>query len=249
MIRAVIFDLDGTLIETEQLKAESYARAAVQLRPDAFSEAEALSAFADFVGGSREEVSKGMMNRFGLEDSARARMSEFGASEPWQVYTRLRLRLFEETVADENVLRNAAWKHNVELLCQVRAANCKVGLATMSYCPQVERSLRALDLENAFDFIATREDVENPKPDPEIYLLAAKALGFPPQECMIVEDSVTGVRAGLEAGSLVLAVATPLTRRKLHESGLLDAHHIVDSPDALQETMRHVLEHHQQGHS
>lgn len=243
MIRAVIFDLDGTLIETEQLKAQSYARAAVQLKPGAFSEAEAIAAFADFVGGSREEVSKGMLARFGLEAAARARMSEFGASEPWQVYTRLRLRIFEEIVADEATLRNAAWKHNVDLLHQVRSANCKVGLATMSYCPQVERSLRALGLEDAFDFIATREDVENPKPDPEIYLLVAKALGVPPHECMVVEDSVAGVRAGLAAGSLVLAVATPLTRRKLHESGLLPVHHIVDSPESLQETMAHVLAH------
>ncbi len=243
MIRAVIFDLDGTLIETEQLKAESYARAAIQLKPGSFSEVEAISAFGDFVGGSREEVSKGMLDRFGLEDSARARMTEFSASEPWQVYTRLRLRIFEEIVADENILRKAAWTHNVDLLHQVRAANCKVGLATMSYCPQVERSLRVLGLENAFDFIATREDVENPKPDPEIYLLAARALGFPAAECMVVEDSVAGVQAGLAAGSLVLAVATPLTRRKLHESGSLDNHHIVDSPEALQETMAHLMAH------
>ncbi len=71
MIRAVIFDLDGTLVETEQLKAESYARAAIQLKPNTFSESEAISAFEDFVGGSREEVSKGMLYRFRLEDSAR----------------------------------------------------------------------------------------------------------------------------------------------------------------------------------
>ena len=248
MIRAVIFDLDGTLLETEQLKAESYARAAIQLKPNVSSESQVISAFGDFVGGSREEVSKGMMNRFDLENAARIRMAEFGASEPWQVYTRLRLRIFEEIVADENILRQAAWKHNVDLLHQVRAANCKVGLATMSYCPQVERSLHALELENAFDFIATREDVENPKPDPEIYLLVAKALDVPATECMVVEDSVAGVRAALAAGSLVLAVATPLTKRKLHESGLLDDHHIVDSPEDLQETLAHLMAHHNQEH-
>jgi beta-phosphoglucomutase-like phosphatase (HAD superfamily) len=113
----------------------------------------------------------------------------------------------------------------------------------MSYCTQVERSLNALGLENAFDFIATREDVENPKPDPEIYLLVAKALGVSPEACMVVEDSVAGVKAGLAAGAVVLAVATPLTRRKLHESGLLDEHHIVNSPEALQETMAHLMNH------
>ncbi len=244
MIRAVIFDLDGTLVETEQLKAKSYARAAIQLRPNIFSESEAISAFEDFVGGSREEVSKGMLQRFGLEDAACIRMTEFSANEPWQVYTRLRLRIFEEILSDESVLKKAAWPHNIDLLNKVRAEQCKVGLATMSYCPQVERSLRALELERAFDFIATREDVENPKPDPEIYLLVAKALDVPPSECMVVEDSVAGVRAGLAAGSLVLAVATPLTRRKLHESGLLDDHHIVDSPSELHTTMAHLLAHH-----
>ncbi|MBI3150689.1 MAG: HAD family phosphatase [Chloroflexi bacterium] len=244
MIRAIIFDLDGTLLATEQLKAESLARAAVQLKPGAFSEADAILAFEDFVGGSREEVSKGMLQRFGLEDAARIRMAEFSANEPWQVYTRLRLRIFEEFLADESVLKKAAWTHNIDLLNKVRAEQCKVGLATMSYCPQVQRYLHALGLENAFDFIATREDVENPKPDPEIYLLVAKALDVPPAECMIVEDSVAGVRAGLAAGSLVLAVATPLTKRKLHESGLLDDHHIVDRPEDLQETIAHLMAHH-----
>jgi HAD superfamily hydrolase (TIGR01509 family) len=244
MINAVIFDLDGTLVETEQLKAESYARAAIHLRPGVFSQAEAMAAFEDFVGGSREDVSKGMLQRLGLEDAARIRMAEFSASEPWQVYTRLRLQIFEAILADESVLKRNAWPHNLELLRRVRAENCKVGLATMSYCPQVERSLHALELENAFDFIATREDVENPKPDPEIYLLVAKALNVLPSECMVVEDSVAGVRAGLAAGMLVLAVATPLTRRKLHESGLLEDHHIVDSPSELQETIVHLVAHH-----
>jgi beta-phosphoglucomutase len=244
MIKAVIFDLDGTLIETEQLKAESYSRAAIHLRPGAFSQAEVIAAFEDFVGGSREDISKGMLNRFGLEDAARTRMTEFGASEPWQVYTRLRLQIFEEIIADEAVLKKAAWTHNIDLLNQVRSADCRIGLATMSYCTQVKRSLHALRLENAFDFIATREDVENPKPDPEIYLLVANKLRVPPGECMVVEDSVAGVRAGLAAGMLVLAVATPLTRRKLHESGLLEDHHIVYSPSELQETIVHLVAHH-----
>ncbi|HEX9326086.1 MAG TPA: hypothetical protein VF915_06185 [Reyranella sp.] len=78
MIEAMIFDLDGTLVETEQLKALSYARAAVALSPATVAEAAMLEAFRDLVGLSRQEVATALLERFGLEDAARARMAEFG---------------------------------------------------------------------------------------------------------------------------------------------------------------------------
>ena len=56
MIKAMIFDLDGTLVQTERLKALSYARAAMELCPYSLSEADAVAAFKDFVGLSRHEV-------------------------------------------------------------------------------------------------------------------------------------------------------------------------------------------------
>ena len=90
IIRAFIFDLDGTLVETEELKALSYARAAVELRPD-LDEAEVVEAFKDFVGRSRQEVAAGLVRRFGLEEATRSRMAGFGVNTPWQVYIRVRL--------------------------------------------------------------------------------------------------------------------------------------------------------------
>ena len=60
MIRAFVFDLDGTLVETEELKALSYARAATALRPD-LNEGEVIAAFGDLVGLSRREVAGGLM--------------------------------------------------------------------------------------------------------------------------------------------------------------------------------------------
>jgi beta-phosphoglucomutase len=72
VIRAFVFDLDGTLVETEKLKALSYARAAKQLRPGP-DEGEVVADFEDFVGLSRQEVAVGLMRRFDLEDAAHAR--------------------------------------------------------------------------------------------------------------------------------------------------------------------------------
>jgi HAD superfamily hydrolase (TIGR01509 family) len=245
MIIAVIFDLDGTLVKTEQLKALSYARAALQLRPGALGEAEVLEAFKEVVGLSRQEVATRLMQRFGLEEASRARMSDFGVTMPWQAFVRVRLQIYEAMLMDETLIREYQWPHNMKLLSQVRAARCKVALATMSHRPQAQRVLKALELSDAFDFVATREDVEHGKPDPEIYLCAARALAVSPSACLVVEDSPAGVQAGLAAGMYVVAVSTPLTQVRLHESGALSPQHIVDDPATLSAIVEHILADHQ----
>jgi len=244
MILAAIFDLDGTLVDTERLKALSYARAALELCPDCITEAEALDAFKDVVGLSRHEVATTLVEWFGLEEAARARMAEFGVSTPWQAYLQVRLRIYEELLADPQLLFEHQWPHSIALLRTVKQSCRKTALATMSYCPQVQRVLSALGLNGVFDFIATREDVEHGKPDPEIYLLVARELGFPPSECLVVEDSPAGVQAALEAGMNVVAVSTPLTRKRLHESGLLPSDRIVDDPSTLPEVVARIIEEH-----
>jgi beta-phosphoglucomutase len=112
MIRAFVFDLDGTLVETEELKALSYARAAAELRPD-LNEGEVTEAFKDFVGLSRQEVAVGLIRRFGLEGAARTRMAEFGVDTPWQAYVQIRLRVYETLVADTELVVAHSYPHNI----------------------------------------------------------------------------------------------------------------------------------------
>ena len=244
MIRAMIFDLDGTLVQTERLKALSYARAAIELCPREITEEEVLEAFKEVVGLSRREVAQALVERFDLESAARVRMAEFGVSAPWQAFVQVRLRIYEEMLADPEVLLNNQWPHNMALLEEARRAHCKVGLATMSYCAQVQRVLEILNLTDTFDFVASRDDVEHGKPDPEMYLLVAGELGVPPSECLVVEDSPTGVKAGLAAGMNVVAVSTPFTRRRLHEMALLPSGHVVDDPATLPNVVAHIVAHH-----
>jgi len=243
MIRAMIFDLDGTLVQTERLKAISYARAALELCPDAIRENDVIEAFKDVVGLSRREVANALVKRFDLTKKSRERMAAFGLAAPWQAYVQVRLAIYRQMLANPQVIRDNQWPHNMALLNQARQANCKVGLATMSYCPQVQRVLEILELTQAFDFVASRDDVDRGKPDPEMYLMVAKELGVSPSECLVIEDSPTGVKAALNAGMRVVAVSTPFTQKRLHESNLLPAAHIVDDPATLPSVVAHVVEH------
>lgn len=246
MILATIFDLDGTLIDTERLKALSYARAAVELNPQGIKEAEVIEAFQDVVGLSRQEVATTLVARFNLEELSRRRMAEFAVSTPWEAFVGIRMRYYGELLADIPMLKASQWPHNIQLLRETRACGCgKLALATMSYRPEVLRILFALEITDEFDLILTREDVKKGKPDPEIYLLAAEKLDIPANECLVVEDSANGVQAAVAAHMAVVAVSTPLTRAGLHQSGLLPPNHIVDDPSQLPRVVVHVILHHE----
>ncbi len=243
MIEALIFDLDGTLVQTERLKALSYARAAIELRPGAVDEDEVLAAFKQVVGRSRQEVAEALLKRFGLQEAARARVAQYGVHEPWQAFVQIRLGYYHAMLKDPQVLLADQWPHNIALLQVARRAGCKVALVTMSTCVQARHVLEALKLGDAFDFVATRDDVEMGKPDPEIYRLALQALKVPADRAVAIEDSPVGVRAALAAGVHVVAVATPFTRDGLHALHSLPPEWIVDEADALPRVVERMVEH------
>lgn len=133
MIRAIIFDLDGTLVRTEHV-----------------------------------------MDTLGLGEASAGRMAEFGVAEPWQAFVQIRLAVYSAMTADQDLLRENRWLHNVAL---ARGLGCRVGLATASSCKAAKRVHEAIELSDAFDFIATDDDVECGKPDPEISNAARRPSG------------------------------------------------------------------------
>ena len=241
MIQAFIFDLDGTLVKTEQLKALSYARAAVELCPRDVSKDEVIEAFKEFVGLSRREVATGLMKKFELELKAASLTEQFGVKKPWQAYVQVRLKYYEQFLADAELLRDNRWPHANELLERARDSSCKVALATMSHRKQVTEVLEILDLQNSFSVVATRDDVEEGKPDPEIYNLVAAELGVAPENTLVIEDSPAGVKAALAANMHVLAVATPFTKKRLHDAQILPENLIVDDHEQLISTVNTLM--------
>lgn len=233
MIETMIFDLDGTLVQTEKLKAKSYARATVWLCPGTITEDEVVEAFKDVVGRSRREVAQALLERFNLHQAARVRMDEYGVDAPWQAFVQVRLDINEDMITDRNVLRENQWSHNRALLEQARQDCRQVALATMSHCDRTNQILGVLDLSDGFDFVATRDDVDHGKPDPEIYQLVAEELDVAAEDCLVVEDSPSGIQAALNANMHMVAVATPFSGDELAKLETLDPRWIVHDPDDL----------------
>jgi len=242
MILAMIFDLDGTLVKTEWLKSLSYAKAIQLLSPKPVTTEDVQQVFTEVIGRSREVVASTLVERFGLQEATRERMAETRAKQPWQVLTEVRLKIYSEMLANAKVLRASQWPHNVELLRIARRTGCRTALASMSSREQVLYILQVIGLANQFDVILTREDVECPKPDPEIYLQAARRLTLRPEQCLVIEDSPVGVQAALAAGMNCIAVTSPFTRQGLHVQNLLPSEWIVDDPETLPNVVARLID-------
>jgi len=241
VIRAIIFDLDGTLVRTEDLKALSYARAAVSLRPGELEEADVVEAFKDVVGLPREEVSEWLLRRFSLEEPVRARVKGKGARSLWEEFAEVRLSIYEQMLDSPGLLMEYACPYNASLLDYARSEGFHTGLATMSHRPQATKVLSILQLQSKFSVIATRDNVQRGKPDPEIYLSVAQQLGVPARESLVIEDSVNGIRAAIAAEMPCIAVTSNFTRRSVHESGLVEKRWIVDNPVLLLTVARQMI--------
>jgi beta-phosphoglucomutase len=243
-MRALIFDLDGTLVQSEKLKAQSYAVAAQQVASLDEPDVRAIEAYREIVGSARDIASKHVMDALALEPFLRPLMPVLNARSPEQVLTALHVKIYNDLVADPAVIRENEWPHTTALLRTAKDSFCFTGLATMSQRPEAEHVLRSLDLLTHLDAILTREDVAEAKPDPEIYLLAAQRLGVEPAECLVLEDSVMGVRAGVAAGMNVIAVATPFTECALHRELPVPIEWVVRDPAQLANVVRRKIEAH-----
>lgn len=237
MIKALIFDLDGTLVQTEILKAKSYAKAAVEL-DKSLTEDEVMEAFKDFVGLPRKEVAVGLLKRFKLEEPAGRRIEEFHVHKPWQAFVDIRMDTYYSMISDPDILKEHLCPYNLGLLKWARGEGYPTGLGTMSERREAFRVLDVLGIRSEFDFIATIQDVNHGKPDPEIYNLLADELRVPHSGSLVIEDSSSGVKAAMAASMNCIAVTTDFTRESVHQIPPNDSLRIVDSPPELLETAK-----------
>ncbi|MFJ3471772.1 HAD family hydrolase [Microbacterium maritypicum] len=193
---AVLWDMDGTLVDTEP-----YWMAAE-------------TALVESFGGSWTHEDALQLVGSGLIDSAVILQNAGVAMEAEAIVSHL-TDVVQESLRTQGVPFRPGAR---ELLRDLRAAGIPTGLVTMSLRRMALNVVDLIDFE-AFDIVVAGDDVDNPKPHPEPYLQAAALLDVDIAEVIVIEDSPTGVRAGLASGALTLAVPhiVPLDHLGAHE--------------------------------
>ena len=225
MIRAFIFDLDGTLVETELLKARAYAAVSQDLLGFDGPDERAIDLYRRIVGATDETAARAMADELGLAGKL---LHE--DEEPWRALQRLQSDRYRSEFATGNGLRAAAYPHTLELLRQQAAYGMAVAVATSSFTAQARRVTSELGIERLLNALVGRDQVTRGKPDPEIYLKTAAILGVAPRKTVVIEDSAIGLEAAVRAGMRCIAVASAFSADGLREQSLLDQEWCVYEP-------------------
>jgi len=230
LIRALIFDMDGTLVDTEGLKARAYGEVVRKLLGNPASERRAMEMYGRFVGLTDEGLARGLVDELDMAGSLEPAMAEYGVSEPWDALNRLRYDLYSSSYGTAEGLRDAAYPHAVALARDQHEQGKTVAVATSSLTGEARRVLGAIGLLDILAAIVGCDQVEKPKPDPEIYLRTASTIGVSPDEVMVVEDSPVGIAAARAAGMAWVAAANGFTASALRREPREDQQWIAYTP-------------------
>lgn len=199
MKKGAIFDQDGLLFDSEAIFARSWVEAGRQMG------FEVPPVFCTAVSGSSGP---------GMERIVQGYFPDIDC----KAYIDL---VFKISYAEQaRCLPEKPGVH--ELLSYLKQQGCKLAVASSSHRDKILFNLKRAGLLSFFDVVVSGQDVTLGKPNPEIFLLAAKQLGLPPEDCYVFEDSFNGVRAGHGAGCCTVMVPD-LIQPDAEISGLYDA--------------------------
>ena len=185
-IKAVLFDMDGLMVDTESLSTEAFINSVKAqgynmtkeetLKVLGFTKANIYQFWIDYFQGTNVDGKKLVDDHYEYIENV--------------LYT----------VGPEKM------PYVEELLKYLRENNYKIAVASSSDTADIKNNLEKTKLEKYIDEIASGAEVENGKPAPDVFLLAAKRLGVDAKDCLILEDSKAGIKAGKASGAMVFMV-------------------------------------------
>ena len=193
---AILFDMDGVLIDSEELMAKAGIMAlhdfGIEARPEDF---------IPFVGRGEDLYIGGVAEKYGheyvtaMKDSAYAHYGDYVETEAFVP------------------------KEIPDILFKLRDLGYKIAVCTSADKAKVVHNLRAIGVtEDIFTAIVTGDRIKNKKPDPEIYLTGAGLVDCAPEKCAVVEDAPSGIKAALAAGMLAIGIDTSFPAEHLMQT-------------------------------
>lgn len=191
MLKALLFDFDGLIADTESAIYEAWRELYLAHGQDL-----ALSEYVQCVGSV-----------FGHYDPMAALEARLGGAVDWDTHLPMKdakIRSGQEGLDTMPGIR--------ELLATAKQENVPCAVASSSQSSHVNGWLERLGLRSSFVLVRSRDDVERAKPFPDLFLSAAAGLGVDPVDTLVLEDSSNGLRAAIAAGAPCVVVPSPVTR-------------------------------------
>ncbi len=191
MIKAVLFDLDGVLVSTDEYHYRSWKKLADE---EGF----------DFFDHEFNHKFRGVARMECVEILLRTAGRDYSQDQKQEIADR-KNKYFVDSLS--TVTTDALLPGALTTLRELKIRGVKIAIASNSR--NAKTIIRQIGIEHFLDTVVDGYGIENSKPDPEIFLLAAKNIGVPPANCIVVEDAVTGIEAARRAGMKALGIGPP----------------------------------------
>jgi HAD superfamily hydrolase (TIGR01509 family) len=197
MIRGVLFDMDGVLVDSEPFICKSailmFEELGLEVLPDDF---------IPFIGMGENRYIGGVAEKYGLTVNI-----EHVKARTYQIY---------KTIIKGKL---TPLPGVYEFIDKCRKKGFKLAVATSADLVKMEANLAEISLSSKlFNATVNGLEVENKKPHPDIYLKASNRIGLKPEECLVIEDSLSGIKAAVAAGCKSLAVTLSFEKDELWEA-------------------------------
>ena len=209
--------MDGTLADTERLKAMAYADCLKEILNLPDPDPRVLPLYTAYVGNTDRALCEAMVDHFGLVEPLTPYVEKLEVLAAWEALHEIRLAYYRDTYGKPEVIAQNQITHNVELLRHFKSTGRIVAVATSSMTDEASRVLKAIGVFDLLDALVGRDQVTNAKPHPEIYLHTAELLRQPPEACLVVEDSPLGAASATAAKMPCLVVPNAFTEKVLAE--------------------------------
>lgn len=203
MLKAVIFDMDGVIVDSEEYHASTEHEVLERIGLNVSIEELKME-----LGKSEKAFFRGVLTKYGrtenIEDTIKKLIKE-------------KHKIYLELLKSAKPIPGA-----IELIEKMRKNGFKTAIATSSVRKALNIVVKSLGLEKFFDAMVCVDDVKKGKPEPDIFLVAAERLVFQPNECLVIEDATNGVEAAKRAGMKTIGFISPSSgKQDLSEADLV----------------------------